>query len=79
MDETVWKEYLNDNRALESCPPRIIVFLFVDNSSSHVVDNEYEEALNARRTSIRKFPANVSHLIQPADSFVIPKIKQEWV
>ncbi len=36
------------------------------------------QLLRKINTELRKFPTNATHLVQPADSFIISKIKNAW-
>ena len=45
--------------------------LYVDNCSDHSLTTNVGSALEAIDTELRKFPANATDLVQPADSFVI--------
>ena len=63
---------------MKALPNGRIRKLFVDNCSSHITDESVQAQLNAARTSLYKFPPNATDLIQPADSFVIQKIKEVW-
>ena len=44
---------------------------------SHLI-RKSKKGLQQSRTVLRKFPPNGTYLIQPADAFVIQKIKDEW-
>lgn len=52
--------------------------LFVDNCSSHDEHDNIKAHLRAVRKIIRKLPGNATDMVQPADSFVIQKIKEVW-
>ena len=78
MDRPVWSEWLQEPRVMKALPNGRIRKLFVDNCSSHITDESVQAQLNAARTSLYKFPPNATDLIQPADSFVIQKIKEVW-
>lgn len=78
MDGKVFKAWLSEPRAIKPLPFEQMRILFIDNCSGHVIDSETREELRRIRTKIRKLPPNATHLIQPADSFVIQKIKDAW-
>jgi hypothetical protein len=52
--------------------------LYVDNCSGHKLTPSHREALAKANTELRFLPPNCTDLIQPADSFVIQKIKDAW-
>jgi len=52
--------------------------LYVDNCSSHNSNVSVGNCLRQIRTTLQKLPPNATHLVQPADSFIIQKIKEEW-
>lgn len=78
MDASVWRAWLNESRAINRLPSNRERVLFVDNCSSHVTNDDVQVSLNNIRTSLRKLPANATNIVQPADSFVIQKIKDAW-
>ena len=50
--------------------------MYVDNCSAHNQTEALADPLEDINTELRNFPPNATHLIQPADSFLIQKIKQ---
>lgn len=52
--------------------------LFVDYCSGHNETDGVKACLAPMKTEFRKLPANATDLIQPADSFVISKLKDAW-
>lgn len=52
--------------------------LFIDNCSSHILNEDVLNEAEAIRTTLRCFPANITELNQPRDSFVIQKLKDSW-
>ena len=52
--------------------------LLIDNCGGHCITLNVEQALSAMNTEIRFVPPNATDLIQPADSFVIQKLKDAW-
>ena len=79
IDGRLFPEYFNEIRAHYRSPgdrrPRMI---FLDNSSGLNPSEELNAALRALNITLDYFPANATDLIQPADSFIISKIKQHW-
>lgn len=50
----------------------------MDNCPGHTIADEMRLALLKIKTDLRFYPANATHLLQPADSFVIQKRKKVW-
>ena len=62
-----------------SLKARSIIYLcFLDNCSGHNGGLEVDECLKEMHTELRKLPLNTIDLLQPADSFVISKVKEAW-
>lgn len=78
MDRKVWAEWFSEPRTFTPRVDGHTRLLFVDNCSSHAVDADLQAMLLRLRTDIHKFPPNATDLVQPADSFVIQKIKEVW-
>lgn len=54
-------------------------YLFVDNCPAHKITPDVQNMLKRSNTVMRFLPKNATHLIQPADSFVIQKVKAAWI
>ena len=78
ISKKVMLEWVKEDRILPRLPANQKRILFMDNCSSHGLTPELQAALESKRTEIRFLPANATHLLQPADSFVIQKIKEKW-
>jgi hypothetical protein len=78
MDQRVFREYLGERRAIWGDLQGRVKTLYVDNCSGHLSDEECTEELSKINTRIRFLPANATDLCQPADSFVIAKLKDIW-
>ena len=78
IDKRFMKEWIRERRAISPLSVGRKRILFMDNCGGHEKARELMDALTAINTEIRFFPANATHLIQPADSFVIQKIKSAW-
>ena len=63
---------------IQSLPNMRKIIMYVDSCSGHSQTRALADALEDFKTELRYFPPNATHLIQPADSFVIQKIKQAW-
>ena len=70
--------YINERRAYPLDPRRERIDLWVDNCGGHNASQDLERALAETQTTIHFFPPCATDLVQPADSFVISKIKDEW-
>ena len=77
MDRTVFKEWLQERRAIDR-DPRGTVHLFLDNCGGHVLDEEALEIMEEKDIQIHYLPKNSTHLTQPLDSFIIKNIKEAW-
>lgn len=78
MDKRVFKEWLSEPRAISKPLNGRRRTLFVDNCSGHNENDDTALLLSRINTNLKKFPANATDLVQPADSFVISKIKDAW-
>lgn len=81
MDGELLREWLSEPRAIEALPMRRQTVLYVDNCSSHNNSNNnsrVQRCLHSIRTTMQKFPPNATHLVQPADSLIIQRIKDAW-
>ena len=78
MDRRVFAEWLNESRIFKSLPNGRKRVLFVDNAGGHAETEEVRKALEKTNTELRLLPKNATELCQPADSFVIQKVKTAW-
>lgn len=78
IDTVVMPQYFEENRVIVKLPNGRTRVLFVDNCSGHNRTEDLETSLQKINTTVRYFPPNVTHLVQPCDTFVIQKIKQRW-
>lgn len=78
MDYKTWIEWLSEPRAIKKKVNGKKRTLFVDNCSSHVQNDYVTSLLTSINTELEKFPPQATDLVQPADSFVIQKIKDAW-
>ena len=81
VDRRLFAEYFQENRAHHRDPVRDRGrerVIYVDNFSGHNSTDELQEALGGLKATLRFFPPNCTDLVQPADSFVISKIKDHW-
>ena len=78
IDRIVIPEYLMEKRVMKLLPHGRRRILFIDNCGGHCITPSVEQALSAVNTEISFFPPDMTDLIQPADSFVIKKLKDAW-
>jgi DDE superfamily endonuclease len=78
MDRRVMAEMLAERRAIRPLDNKCRHVLFLNNCGGHNETRESAANLAKIVTEIRLLPKNSTHLTQPADSFVIQKIKQAW-
>ncbi|KAE9233526.1 hypothetical protein PF004_g9644 [Phytophthora fragariae] len=78
MDKRLFREYLQERRALAADSRGRQKVIFLDNCSGHLDESECEDELHRLNASLRYLPPNATDLCQPADSFVIAKIKDVW-
>jgi DDE superfamily endonuclease len=75
VDQKVMLEYISDPRTLPKLRDDKRRTLYVDNCSGSKLTPSHREALAKTNSELRFLPPNFTDLIQPADSFVVQKIK----
>lgn len=75
LDRRVMKEWVLERRDLPPLTYQRRTVLFMEKYGGHKVTEDLLEALNVANNELRFFPTNETYLLQPADSFVIQKIK----
>lgn len=78
MTKRVFREYLKEKRAMNSDRLGREKVIFLDNCSGHLHEEECKEELAAINARLSYLPLNSTDLCQPADLFVIAKIKDVW-
>lgn len=78
MDLVTYVKRLSEPRVIYSYSDGLTRVLYLDNCSSHVKYDNVQECLRKTETRLCKLPANATNLVQPADSFLIQKIKDAW-
>ncbi|KAG2776058.1 hypothetical protein PC129_g22897 [Phytophthora cactorum] len=79
LDEpTHFPEYLTERRAIAADPQGRRKTIFLDNCSGHLEESQCQNELNRLNARLHYLPVNATDLCQPADSFVIAKIKDVW-
>lgn len=78
MTQKLFREYLKERRAMRADVHGRKKTIFLDNCSGHLEAEECRSELDAINSNLKFFPPNATDLCQPADSFVISKIKDAW-
>lgn len=76
-DRQLFAQYFTEKRAhvTRHAGERVI---YLDNCGGHNETEELLDRLEKMKAFLRFFPENATDLVQPADSFVIAKIKDYW-
>lgn len=61
--------------ARQNCEQRV---LYMVDCSSNTNGSDVQACLPRIQTTLREPPPNSTHLVQPADSFIIQKIMEAW-
>ncbi|OWY94915.1 hypothetical protein PHMEG_00035222 [Phytophthora megakarya] len=77
MTSKVFAQWLGEARILRRLPRAQKLIIWADNYSGRLSDDAKQQ-ITRLNAEVRSFPANATHLVQPADSFVISKIKDVW-
>ena len=78
MDQGIFVQYFEDLRAYQPDIHSRTKHVWVDNCTGHNLNLRLEAVLASKRTVLKYLPPCSTHLCQPADSFVISKIKDAW-
>ncbi|OWZ15168.1 hypothetical protein PHMEG_00011231 [Phytophthora megakarya] len=78
MSQRVFREYLGGRRAMNGDRHGREEHTLLDNCTSHLDEDQCENEFARLKARLVYFPANATDLCQPADSFVIAKIKYAW-
>lgn len=79
FDRALFAEYFKEHRAqLRIGTSQGQRTVYLDNYSGHNETPQLSAALGVARAKLVFLPPNSTHLIQPADSFIIAKIKEYW-
>lgn len=78
MDRRVFAEWLGEGRIFKPFPDERKRVIYVYNAGGHARNDEVRAALQKSNTELRLLPKNATEICQPADSFVIQKIKTAW-
>ena len=78
MDQSIFPQYFEEPRAFQPDIYNRTKLLWVDNCSGHNLTPRLQAVLAQKRTILRYLPPCATHLCQPADTFIISKIKDAW-
>ena len=78
IDRQLFPEWFLEHRAYQPDPYGRTKTIFLDNYGGHNITPELESALQKTNTKLLFLPPCSTDLCQPADSFVISKIKDAW-
>lgn len=71
-------EWMKEERTFSKMSGNKTRVIFMDNSSSYKITDDLCPVLRRHNTEIIFLPKHATDLCQPADSFVIEKVKTEW-
>ncbi|EGZ12175.1 hypothetical protein PHYSODRAFT_515705 [Phytophthora sojae] len=75
MTQRLFREYLSERKAMRADPHGRNKTIYLDNCSGHLEADQCQDELNSINADLQFFPLNATDLCQPADSFIIAKIK----
>jgi hypothetical protein len=78
MDQSFFPEYFNEPRAFQVNVQQRTKVVWLANCSSHSLTPRLTTVLTGKNTILRYLPPCSTHLCQPADTFIISKIKDAW-
>ena len=78
MDQTLFAEYFFEPRAFQSDVHGRSKVVWVDNCAGHNMTPQLSIVLEAKQTILKYLPPCSTHLCQPADTFIISKVKDAW-
>ena len=78
MDQTLFSDYFVESRAFQSDVHSRSKFIWVDNCTSHNMTPKLSTVLEANNAILKYLPPCSTHLCQPADTFIISKVKDAW-
>jgi hypothetical protein len=78
MDQALFPEFFLEPRAFQLDLHGRTKVVWVDNCSSHRITPRLTTVLTEKQTILKFLPPCYTHLCQPADTFIISKIKNAW-
>jgi hypothetical protein len=78
MDEALFFQYFEEPRTYQPDLYNCTKTIWVDNCTGHNITPRLAMVLAEKRTILRYLSPCATHLCQPADTFIISKIKDAW-
>jgi len=78
MDQTLFPEYFLKSRAYQADLHQRMKIIWLDNCIGHTVTPRLADVLAAKNTVLKFLSACSIHVCQPANMFLISKIKDAW-
>ena len=78
MDQSIFAQYFAEPCAFQADVQQRTKMVWVDNCSSHSITPTLAHVLAEKNTTMKYLPPCSTHLCQPADTFIISKIKDAW-
>jgi hypothetical protein len=78
MDHALFSQYFEEPRAYQPDLYNRIKTIWMDNCIVYNITPRLAMILTEQRTTLRYLPPCATHLCQPADIFIILKIKDAW-
>lgn len=78
MTQSIFPQFFEDPRSYQPDVHNRIKHVWVDNCTSHNITPRLADVLSQKRTVLKYLPPCTTHLCQPADTFIISKIKDAW-
>lgn len=78
MDQSIFPQYFEEPRAYQPDIHNRTKYVWVDNCTGHNITPRLAAVLAQKRTVLKYLPPCTTHLCQPADTFIISKIKDAW-
>ena len=78
MDQALFAEFFVDPQAFQADIHGRQKLVWVDNCTGHNITPRLTAILEARHTALKYLPPCSTHLCQPADTFIILKVKDAW-
>ena len=75
----LFAKFFNDLRAYQGDSHSYVKHVWCDNSSSHNASPMLDATLARKNTRLYYLSPCTTHLVQPANQFIITKIKEAWV
>ena len=78
IDQSIFSQYFMEPRAYQLDHHGRIKYVWVDNCTAHNMTPTLAAVLIQKQTTLKYLPICVTHLCQPAYTFLISNIKEVW-